>query len=92
MGDLKEDYKVLNEYLKAKHDARVNETPNRIKFAIKKFEENGIKYELKNETNAHFHCWRKSDGKLFQYYAGTGKIQGYTNKRGIHSLIALLRR
>ena len=33
---------------------------------------------------------RKSDDKLFQFYAGTGKIMGFENKRGIHSLIRLL--
>lgn len=51
---------------------------------------NGIEYQLKNEQTGHFHCWRKSDDKLFQFYAGTGKIQGFTQVRGIHSLIQML--
>lgn len=33
---------------------------------------------------------RKSDDKLFQFYAGTGKIQGVTNARGIYALIKIL--
>lgn len=53
-------------------------------------EVNGIKYVLKNEQTGHFHCWRKSDDKLFQFYAGTGKIQGYDRARDIHALIRML--
>ena len=86
MGDLKDDYGVIKEV----HKERVAKMPTRIEFAIKKFEENDIDYSLKNESTGHFHCWRKSDGKLFQFYAGTGKIQGYSNIRGIHALIRLL--
>lgn len=38
----------------------------------------------------HFHCWWKKDDKLFQFYAGTGKIQGVNGPRGIHALIKIL--
>lgn len=69
---------------------RVAKTPERIAYAIKQFEGHGIEYALKNEQTGHFHCWRKSDDKLFQFYAGTGKIQGYDRARGIHALIKLL--
>ena len=62
----------------------------RREYAIKQLENHGIEYVLKNEQTGHFHCRRKSDDKLFQFYAGTGKIMGYENKRGIHALIALL--
>ena len=31
-----------------------------------------------------------TNDKLFQFYAGTGKIMGFENKRCIHSLIRLL--
>ena len=72
------------------HKKRVAKTPDRIAYAIQQFEANGIEYALKNEQTGHFHCWRKSDGKLFQFYAGTGKIQGYDRARGIHKLIRLL--
>ena len=57
---------------------------------IKQFELHNIEYELKNEKTGHFHCRRKSDDKLFQFYAGTGKIMGEQNRRGIHTLIKIL--
>lgn len=73
-----------------KHRERVAKNPDRIAYAIQQFEAHGIEYQLKNEQTGHFHCWRKSDDKLFQFYAGTGKIQGFTQVRGIHSLIQML--
>ena len=53
-------------------------------------DKHGIEYQLKNPQTGHFHCWRKSDDKLLQFYAGTGKIQGYDNVRGIHALVRIL--
>lgn len=73
-----------------KHRDRVAKNPSRIQYAIRKFEEHGIEYELKNAQTGHFHCRRKSDDKLYQFYAGTGKIQGETCARGIHALIKIL--
>lgn len=72
------------------HKERVAKTPDRIKYAIHQLEANGISYELKNTDIGHFHCRRKSDGSLVQFWAGTGKILGYDRKRGIHALIRLL--
>lgn len=79
-----------HEYAKEKHEKRVAENPDRIAFAIKQFKNNNIEYTLKNEATGHFHCRRKSDDKLFQFYAGTGKIVGVSNKRGIHEFIKIL--
>ena len=79
-----------HEHAKEKHEKRVAENPDRIAFAIKQFENNNIEYTLKNEATGHFHCRRKSDDKLFQFYAGTGKIVGVSNKRGIHEFIKIL--
>lgn len=62
----------------------------RIEYAIKQFEANNIEYELKNEVTGHFHCHRKSDDKLFQFYANTGKIVGESKLKGIHTLINIL--
>lgn len=75
---------------KQMHDERVAKTPDRVKYAIQQFEANGIEYVLKNASIGHFHCRRKSDGTLFQFWAGTGKIYGFTRLRGIHALIGLL--
>lgn len=75
---------------KQMHDERVAKTPDRVKYAIRQFEANNIEYTLKNVTTGHFHCRRKSDDALIQFWAGTGKILGQTNLRGIHALIGLL--
>ena len=77
-------------YAKEKHKKRVSDNPRRIAYAIEQFEKNGIEYILKNEKTGHFHCWRPSDYKLFQFYAGTGKIMGL-EKRGIVNLIRVLK-
>ena len=77
-------------YAEQKHKERVAKNPDRIEYAIKQFEKHDIEYELKNEQTGHFHCHRKSDDKLFQFYAGTGKIQGFNNARGIHALVRML--
>jgi hypothetical protein len=63
---------------------------SRIEYAIEQLEKHNIEYVLKNETTGHFHCRRKSDDKLFQFYANTGKIAGIDNKKGIHNLIEIL--
>lgn len=83
---LSEYWQDVRPILKKKHQERIAKTPSRIEYDIQQFENNEIKYQLKNESIGHFHCWRKSDGKLFQFWAGTGKILGY-NKRGIHLLV-----
>lgn len=77
-------------FAKEKRQERVAKNPDRIVYAIQQFQNHGIEYQLKNEQTGHFHCWRKSDDKLFQFYAGTGKIQGVKNARGIHALIKIL--
>ena len=85
----REDFEGIKEYAKEQHAKRVASNPDRIQYAIKQFEKHNIEYSLKNKTTGHFHCRRKSDDKLFQFYAGTGKIQGYENLRGIHNIVRL---
>lgn len=84
-----EFWDALREHAKEKHKERVAKNPDRIAYAIEQFEMNNIEYTLKNEQIGHFHCRRKSDDKLFQFWASTGKILGY-EARGIHTLIKLL--
>lgn len=86
----REDFEAIARNAKANHDKRVADNPNRIRYAIEQFEKHGIEYSLKNEQTGHFHCRRKSDDKLFQFYAGTGKIMGFEHQRGIHRLIEML--
>lgn len=85
MGDMKEMFEGYKEL----HRQRVAKNPDRIAYAEKQLEQHGIEYTLKNEATGHFHCRRKTDDKLIQFWAGTGKIMGYTNLRGIHNLIRL---
>jgi len=59
-------------------------------FVIEQFNKHNIEFTVKNENAGHFHCRRKSDDKLFQFWSGTGKIMGYDDLRGIHNLINLL--
>ena len=85
MSELKEDFNLMKEI----HKERVGKTPDRIKYAEEQFKKYGIKYALKNPSTGHFHCWKK-DGTLIQFYASTGKIQGYNNIRGIGACIKLV--
>lgn len=89
---MKPYFKALKEDLKERHDKRVADTPRRVQFAVEQLEKNEIEYAVKNESTGHIHAWRKSDGKLFQFWAGTGKILGQENKRGIHAFISIVRR
>lgn len=82
----REDFEGFREM----HKERVAKNPERIEYAIKQFKKHDVEYRLMNATTGHFHCHRKSDDKLFQFYAGTGKIQGEEKKRGIHALVEML--
>lgn len=84
-----EFWDALKEHARQNHKDRVSKNPDRIAYAIQQFETHGIEYQLKNPQTGHFHCWRKSDDQLFQFYAGTGKIQGLQT-HGIHNLIKIL--
>jgi hypothetical protein len=86
----REDFDGIRKHAKQNHDLRVAKTPERIIFAKNQFKKHDIKHVLKNAQTGHFHAWRKRDDKLFQFYAGTGKIQGVENARGIHALIKIL--
>ena len=61
----------------------------RLDYAKAQLDIHNIEYYIKNETTGHIHCRRKSDDKLFQYYAITGSIVG-SDKKGIHNLISIL--
>lgn len=86
---MREDFEGIREYSKQQHDIRVAKNPERIEYAIKQLRRHDICYAVKNNQIGHFHCWRKTDDKLFQFWAGTGKISG-REERGIHNLIDIL--
>lgn len=83
-------YDAYRDLAKQSHQERVAKNPDRVAYAKQQFEKNGIEHYLKNSVTGHFHCYRKSDGALFQFYAGTGKIMGESNKRGIDAMIRIL--
>ena len=66
-----------------------NPTNERVQFAIAQFNKHDIEYSLKNKQSGHFHCRKKSDDKLVQFWAGTEKIMSH-EVLGIHNLIQLL--
>ena len=77
-------------YAKEKHKERVSKNPERTAYAEEQLKSNGIEYVIKNKSIGHFHCRRKSNDELVQFWAGTGKILGRTDIRGIHALIQYL--
>jgi len=64
-------------------------TNERLQYAIEQLANHDIEFSLKNKQSGHIHCRRKSDDKLIQFWAGTGKIMGH-EVMGIHNLIAIL--
>lgn len=71
--DDENEWKALREFSKENHRKRVEKTPGRIEYAIKRFNEEGISWVLKNKSIGHFHLFDKY-GNLFQFWASTGKI------------------
>ena len=86
----REDFEGIKQHAREQHERRVANNSDRVQYAVQQFEKHNIEYVLKNETTGHFHCRRKSDDQLFQFWAGTGKILGQEYRRGIHALIKLL--
>ena len=70
---MKGSMQLLSAMAKFNHQERVAKTSDRIEYAMKRFEDEGIKYNLKSRSIGHFHIW-DSQGNLFQFWAGTGKI------------------
>ena len=84
MGDMRdvfEGYKDL-------HKQRVAENPQRLEYAKKLLSENGITFKVCNEQTGQINCYF-ANGTIYTFYAGTGKIQGYKNLRGIHNFVRL---
>ena len=61
----------------------------RVKYALKRLEENGFEARCVNDVQGLIHCYDR-DGELVCYYATTGKIVG-SDKKGILRLLDRLR-
>ena len=68
-----------------------NKTQKRVSFAENVFCKNGIRYSVRNKNLGHLVCYGKNGGS-YQFYAGTGKIQGYDYIRGVKGIIKLINR
>lgn len=68
---------------------RNQQRQERLEYAEKLLKENNIKYKVCNKDIAHIQAYNK-DGKLFNFWARTGKIQGF-EQRGIKNFIKLLK-
>lgn len=87
----REDFEGIKDHAKRIHAERVAKTPERIAYAIEQFEKNGIRYLLKNAETGHFHLFDKN-GRLIQFWASTGKIQGEEIRCGIKAVIRMCKR
>lgn len=76
-------------YVQEKYKERVAKNPERLAYAVAQLTEHNIRFEIKNSFICHIHAWRKKDGALMQFWAGTGKIFN-SKKRGIDNFIKLL--
>lgn len=90
MGEMRESFDALKADCKQRHDARVAKTPQRVEYAMQQLVMNNIDFRLLNAQTGHFHCHGIKSDKLYQFWAGTGKIMG-SELRGIHNLIKLVK-
>lgn len=84
MGDMREYFEPYKEL----HKQRVAKNPQRLLYAMKKLNDNGITYKVCNEATGQINCYF-ANGKCLTFYAGTGKIQGYKYLRGIGNFVRL---
>ncbi len=84
MGDIKEFFEPYKEM----HKQRVAKNSQRLEYAVKLLKENGITFKVCNETTGQINCYF-ANGNVLTFYAGTGKIQGYKNLRGIKNFVNL---
>lgn len=84
----REDFEGIRELAKKQHQERVAKNPQRLAYAVQKLKENGITFKVCDERSAQINAYF-ANGKHLTFYAGTGKIQGYKNLRGIDAFLKL---
>lgn len=84
MGDMGEMFEAYKE----KRQERIAKNPQRLEYAENILKRNGIEYRVCNRTTTQINAYTAS-GKIHTFYAGTGKIRGYNNARGIHTFLRL---
>lgn len=91
MGELGEYWRDVKPILKENNQKeRENNYNERIDYAIKQFEKNGIKYKLCNEENGHFNLF-KDKKVVMSFWSWTGKCYiprtGFSDNIGIRNCI-----
>jgi len=61
----------------------------RADYAIKRFEEEDIRYMRPDENSDRFFVWSKDNTRKYTFFAGTGQILGPMPERGIENMITL---
>ncbi len=74
-------------WAKEKHKERVAKNPDRLKYAEQVLSNNLIPFKICNVSTTQINVY--INGKIYTFYAGTGKIQGYNRIRGINSFVKL---
>lgn len=62
----------------------------RIEYAMKRFDEERIRYSRPNEDSDRFVVFNDSNTKRYQYYAGSGLILGPYEDRGIENMVTII--
>ena len=61
----------------------------RADYALKRFEEEGIRYMRPDENSDRFFVWSKDNTRKYTFFAGSGQILGAMPERGIENMITL---
>lgn len=67
----------------------VERNGKRTEYAIKRFEEEGIRFIRPSENSDRFIVFSKDNGRKYQFYAGTGLILGPYENRGIENMVSI---
>lgn len=62
----------------------------RIEYAMKRFDEERIRYSRPNEDSDRFVVFNDSNTKRYQFYAGSGLILGPYEDRGIENMVTII--
>ena len=84
----REDWDGIREHARRQHQERVAKTPQRLEYAVELLKANGIPFKVCNDITGQINAYF-TNGKILTFYAGTGKIKGYTTLRGIKSFVWL---
>lgn len=82
----REDWDGIREHARRQHQERVAKTPQRLEYATKLLKENNISFIVHHDATGQINAYFEN-GRCLTFYAGTGKIKGYDNIRGIKAFV-----